>query len=277
MTGTFGREATPLPVATRRVLLSGLTASAVGYQPTGMNPSTTETDSRFFLASSEIVFEISSATTLLLSEFATNSVLPSGETARPTGVLPSGDCGYSEVEMTSRVPSQSRRAGLGSAPGFSRSFVGMTCTVLSPAQATNNLPSGATVMSFGRSPTVMSRTRLFLSVSTALTLLLPQLLTYKWRLSAPIAQEWGNWPTALVRRDHQLERHVTDGHLIACGRDAPAVKQQVLIRLQSSLPADCRAIDVLSALADRIKIGRRTKFGAGESDCNCGKRPGRQR
>ena len=52
----------------------------------------------------------------------------------------------------------------------------MTCTVLSPAHATNNLPSGATVMSFGRSPTVMSRSRLFLSVSIALTLRLPQLL-----------------------------------------------------------------------------------------------------
>ena len=37
----------------------------------------------------------------------------------------------------------------------------------------------ATVMSFGRSPTVMSRTRFLVSVSTALTLLLPQLLTYK--------------------------------------------------------------------------------------------------
>src|SRR5256712_2016664 len=179
LTGTFEREASPLPLATKSVRLSGLTATAVGYHPTGMNPSTTETDSRFFLASSEIVFEISTTTTLLLSAFATNSVLPSGETATATGVLPSGDCGYSEVEMISRVPSQSRRAGLGSAPGLSMIFVRMTCTVLSPAHATNNLPSGATVMSFGRSPTVMSRTRLFLSVSTTLTLRLPQLLTYK--------------------------------------------------------------------------------------------------
>src|SRR5438552_18390692 len=125
LTGTFGREASPLPLATKSVRLSGLTASAVGYHPTGINPSITETDSRFFLASSEIVFEISITTTLLLSAFATNSVLPSGETARPTGVLPSGDCGYSEVEMTSLVPSQSRRAGLGSAPGLCRSVGGM--------------------------------------------------------------------------------------------------------------------------------------------------------
>src|SRR5437870_8285693 len=126
MTGTFGREATPLPLATRRVLLSELTDTAVGYQPTGMNPSTTETDSRFFLASSEIVFEISTTTTLLLSAFATNSVLLSGETATATGVLPSGDCGYSEVEMISRVASHSRREGLGWAPGFFRIFVRMS-------------------------------------------------------------------------------------------------------------------------------------------------------
>src|SRR5436190_8481541 len=100
--------------------------------------------------------------------------------------------------MISRVPSQSRRAGLGSVPGFSRIFVGMTCTVLSPAHATNNLPSGAKVMSLGRSPTVMSRRRCFFSVSRTLTLRLPQLLTYKWRLSAPMAHECGYWPTAMV-------------------------------------------------------------------------------
>ena len=60
---------------------------------------------------------------------------------------------------------------------------------------------------------------------------------------------------ALVRRDDQLERHVTDGHLIACGRDAPAIEQQVFIRLQSLFPADCGAVDVLKGLADRIRIG----------------------
>ena len=82
---------------------------------------------------------------------------------------------------------------------------------------------------------------------------------------------------ALVRRDDQLERHVTDGHLIACGRDAPAIEQQVFIRLQSLFPADCGAVDVLNGLADRIMIGRRRRIGAGESDCNRGEPPGRQR
>src|SRR5437868_1861866 len=40
--GTFGFDRSPLPLATKSVWLSGLTASAVGYQPTGMNPFTTE-------------------------------------------------------------------------------------------------------------------------------------------------------------------------------------------------------------------------------------------
>src|SRR6266511_628801 len=100
--------------------------------------------------------------------------------------------------MISRVPSQSRRAGLGSAPGLSGILVGMTCTVLSPAHATNNLPSGATVMSLGRSPTAMSRTRRLVSVSTTLMLRLPQLLTYRCRSSAPMAHECECWPTAIV-------------------------------------------------------------------------------
>src|SRR5438128_12572999 len=116
LTGTFGREASPLPLATNSVWLSGLTASAVGYHPTGMNPSTTETDSRFFLASSEIVFEISTTTTLLLSAFATNSVLLSGDAAIATGVLPSVDCGDSEVGMIARTPTPSRRPGRRSSP-----------------------------------------------------------------------------------------------------------------------------------------------------------------
>src|SRR5436190_1620167 len=35
-TGTFGLDRSPLPLATNRVWLSGLTATADGYQPTGM-------------------------------------------------------------------------------------------------------------------------------------------------------------------------------------------------------------------------------------------------
>src|SRR6185503_4015383 len=132
MAGTLARDVKPLPFATKSVLLSGLTATAVGYQPTGMKPSTTDTYSRFLRASSEIALEMSTTTTLLLSAFATKSVLPSGETATPQGVLPSGDCGYNDVEITSRVPSQRRRAGLASGPALSTVFVCMTWTVLSP-------------------------------------------------------------------------------------------------------------------------------------------------
>ena len=39
--GKLACDASPLPLATNRVWLSGLTATAVGYHPTGMNPSTT--------------------------------------------------------------------------------------------------------------------------------------------------------------------------------------------------------------------------------------------
>src|SRR5437867_919536 len=81
--GTLGRDPRPLPLATNRVWLSGLSATAVGYQPTGMKPLATETFGS----------ETSTTITSLLSALATNSVLPSGETATPQGVLPSGDCG----------------------------------------------------------------------------------------------------------------------------------------------------------------------------------------
>ena len=82
-----------MPLATNRVLLSGETATAVGYQPVGMNPFTTETLSLNFFASSESALEISTTITSLLSALTTKSVLPSGEIATPSGVLPSGDCG----------------------------------------------------------------------------------------------------------------------------------------------------------------------------------------
>ena len=58
-----------------------------------------------------MLFEISTTITQLLSALATKSVRPSGETATPSGVLPSGESGYSEVEIISRDPSGSRRAG----------------------------------------------------------------------------------------------------------------------------------------------------------------------
>ncbi len=81
---------------------------------------------------------------------------------------------------------------------------------------------------------------------------------------------------AFVRRDYQFEGHVADGHLIACGRDAPAVEQQVLVRRQAFFPADRLAIDVLRGLADCITIGRRREIGAGENDCSHSKHPHRQ-
>src|SRR4051812_22300626 len=92
--GTFDLDPSPLPLATNSVALSGLTARADGYQPTGMNPFTTEMLSAYFFASSSSVApEMSTTITSLLSALATNSVLPSGATAKASGVLPSGDCG----------------------------------------------------------------------------------------------------------------------------------------------------------------------------------------
>src|SRR4051794_11649998 len=88
------RDRSPLPLATNRVALSGLTATADGYQPTGMNPFTTEIPSAYRLASSSRVApEMSTTITSLLSALATNRALPSGETATASGVPPSGDWG----------------------------------------------------------------------------------------------------------------------------------------------------------------------------------------
>ena len=79
--------------------------------------------------------------------------------------------------MISRVPSHRRREESASSPFFSKVRVWITCTVLSPEQATNKRPSGARTMSFGRTPTLSSRSFLLLWVSTTLTLRAPQLLT----------------------------------------------------------------------------------------------------
>ena len=84
--GTLTREARPLPLATNRVWLSGLTATAVGYQPTGMKPSMTETIRRA-PRSSEMLFEISTTITQLLSA-SHEQRAPSGETATPRACPP---------------------------------------------------------------------------------------------------------------------------------------------------------------------------------------------
>src|SRR5215471_12426311 len=88
-------------------------ATAVGYQPVGMKPFTW-----LFRG-----FSASMTAMQLLSALATKSVSPSGAMHSASGVLPSGDCGNSAVEIVScTVP----------AP------VSTTYTALLDAQATNN-------------------------------------------------------------------------------------------------------------------------------------------
>ena len=76
----FGLVWFPLPTPTSRLLPSGVTATAVGYQPVGMKPFTWLRDGA----------AMSMTATQLLSALATKSVLPSGATARASGVAPSG-------------------------------------------------------------------------------------------------------------------------------------------------------------------------------------------
>src|SRR5262249_41023214 len=77
----------PLPTPTRSGLLSGVRATAVGYHPVGMKPTT------WLLFGSRT----SMTATQLLSALATYSILPSGATASAAGVLPSGAFGNSAV------------------------------------------------------------------------------------------------------------------------------------------------------------------------------------
>src|SRR6185437_3119536 len=79
----------PFPTPTSNCLPFGVTATDVGYQPVGMNPCT-------WLRSRA---EISITAMQLLSALATKSVLPSGATARASGVLPSGAWGNSDVTI----------------------------------------------------------------------------------------------------------------------------------------------------------------------------------
>src|SRR5207248_5179126 len=102
----------PLPTPTRSCLPSRLTARAVGYQPVGMKPFT-------WL---RLGTATSMTATQLLSAFATYSVVPSGERASASGVLPSGARGNRAVMIVSVM--MPRR-------------VSMTETQLLEAQATN--------------------------------------------------------------------------------------------------------------------------------------------
>ena len=87
----FGFVWLPLPTPTSRFLPSGVTASAVGYQPVGMKPLTWLRDG----------LATSITATQLLSALATNSVLPSGAMASASGVEPSGARGKSAVWIVS--------------------------------------------------------------------------------------------------------------------------------------------------------------------------------
>src|SRR5262245_8309655 len=71
--------ASPLPTPTSRCLPLGVTATAVGYQPVGTNPFTTD----------RLGISTSTTATQLLSALATYRVLPSGAMASASGVLPS--------------------------------------------------------------------------------------------------------------------------------------------------------------------------------------------
>src|SRR5262245_3283645 len=82
----------PLLLATMMRLPSGEVATKEGYQPVGRKPS-----GLLFPRSSTSI-----TATELLSALATYSVLPSGDSARDTGVLPAGAFGPNAVLITSR-------------------------------------------------------------------------------------------------------------------------------------------------------------------------------
>src|SRR2546421_1561310 len=91
----FAFEMMPFPLATSRCRPSGVTRTEVGYQPTGMKPS-----ERLLPG-----VRTSKTATLLLSALATNSVFPSGASARLFGVEPGGKPGYNEaIRVSSGFP-----------------------------------------------------------------------------------------------------------------------------------------------------------------------------
>src|SRR5215475_5547372 len=98
-----------------------LNATPVGYQPVGINPATRPAPG----------FDTSTTATLLLSAFATSSLLPSGESASALGVDPGGACGNNATEICSTA-------------FISHGSIAYTAFVF--AQATNNRPSGASTM-----------------------------------------------------------------------------------------------------------------------------------
>src|SRR5437867_7791701 len=107
-------EPAPLPFATNSVFPSAATATAVGYQPTGITPATC-------MAAGVR----RTAATALLPALATYRVRPSGESARAFGSLPTGACGARATVSCSRTwpVARSTRA-----------------TPFEPASATNSSP-----------------------------------------------------------------------------------------------------------------------------------------
>src|ERR1700720_4105138 len=104
---------------------------SVGYQPSGTAPVCAPVAR-------------SKATAALLPASATNKVLPLCESARPSGVDPSGDCGTSAASSRARTVFD---------------FVSMTSTMLSFAHATySDAPSGETSIALGCGPTLTRAT-----------------------------------------------------------------------------------------------------------------------
>src|SRR5258706_4298285 len=109
---------------------SGLTSTAEGYHPVGINPATR-------LAPR---LDTSITQSALLSALATYSVSPSGESARAFGVLPAGALGVREHLMVSTCR---------------REVASRTVTSSELPQLTNSRPSLESARSFGWSPIVI--------------------------------------------------------------------------------------------------------------------------
>src|SRR4051794_21390202 len=163
----------PLPTPTSRVFPSGLTATAVGYQPVGMNPLTADLRGA----------STSMTATQLLSALATYRVSPSGLRARASGVLPSGAFGNRAVEIVSTTCPR---------------FVSMTLTALLDAQATNSRPSLCRAIWLGCSPTGTFRTTRNSAGSITSTCRPAQSETKSWCPLGPSTTSYGRPPSTTV-------------------------------------------------------------------------------
>src|SRR5262245_35557023 len=121
----FGSLVRPLPFSTKNRVPSAANMTDVGYQPTGTHPST-------LLAPG---FVTSTTATVLLSALATSSFVPSGDSARLFGVVPTGALGYNATEICSLADREARST---------------THTAFVFAQATNSrLPSLDCIIALG--------------------------------------------------------------------------------------------------------------------------------